>query len=38
MTVAREDDRLVVTRPTEQKTHKQLHGLTGRLSTTWSSA
>ena len=28
MTVAREDDRLVVTRPTEQKTHKQLHGLT----------
>jgi large subunit ribosomal protein L6 len=31
MTVAREDDRLVVTRPTEQKTHKQLHGLTRTL-------
>ena len=29
--VAREDDRLVVTRPTEQKTHKQLHGLTRTL-------
>jgi large subunit ribosomal protein L6 len=31
ITVAREDDRLVVTRPTEQKTHKQLHGLTRTL-------
>ena len=31
MTVAREDDRLVVTRPTEQKSHKQLHGLTRTL-------
>jgi len=31
MAVAREDDRLVVTRPTEQKTHKQLHGLTRTL-------
>jgi large subunit ribosomal protein L6 len=31
MTVAREDDRLVVTRPTEQKHHKQLHGLTRTL-------
>ena len=29
--VSREDDRLVVTRPTEQKTHKQLHGLTRTL-------
>jgi large subunit ribosomal protein L6 len=29
--VNREDDRLVVTRPTEQKTHKQLHGLTRTL-------
>jgi large subunit ribosomal protein L6 len=29
--VSREDDRLVVTRPTEQKTHKQLHGLTRSL-------
>ena len=29
--VAREDDQLVVTRPTEQKTHKQLHGLTRTL-------
>jgi large subunit ribosomal protein L6 len=29
--VAHEDDRLVVTRPTEQKTHKQLHGLTRTL-------
>jgi large subunit ribosomal protein L6 len=29
--VAREDNRLVVTRPTEQKTHKQLHGLTRTL-------
>jgi large subunit ribosomal protein L6 len=31
MLVAREDDRLVVSRPTEQKTHKQLHGLTRTL-------
>jgi large subunit ribosomal protein L6 len=31
MTVSREDDKLVVTRPTEQKTHKQLHGLTRSL-------
>ena len=31
ITVAREDDRLVVTRPTEQKVHKQLHGLTRTL-------
>jgi large subunit ribosomal protein L6 len=31
MTVRREDDTLVVTRPTEQKTHKQLHGLTRTL-------
>jgi large subunit ribosomal protein L6 len=31
ITVAREDDHLVVTRPTEQKTHKQLHGLTRTL-------
>jgi large subunit ribosomal protein L6 len=31
MTVSREDDKLVVTRPTEQKTHKQLHGLTRTL-------
>ena len=31
MTVSREDDRLVVTRPTEQKTHKPLHGLTRTL-------
>ncbi|MEX1171129.1 MAG: 50S ribosomal protein L6 [Chloroflexota bacterium] len=29
--VSREDDQLVVTRPTEQKTHKQLHGLTRTL-------
>ena len=29
--VAREDDQLVVTRPTEQKTHRQLHGLRDRL-------
>ena len=28
MTVSREEGTLVVTRPTEQKTHKQLHGLT----------
>ncbi|HZT09483.1 MAG TPA: 50S ribosomal protein L6, partial [Actinomycetota bacterium] len=31
MTVRREEDNLVVTRPTEQKTHKQLHGLTRTL-------
>jgi large subunit ribosomal protein L6 len=31
MTVKREADNLVVTRPTEQKTHKQLHGLTRTL-------
>jgi large subunit ribosomal protein L6 len=31
MTVNREDGTLVVTRPTEQKTHKQLHGLTRTL-------
>ena len=31
MTVSREEDNLVVTRPTEQKTHKQLHGLTRTL-------
>jgi large subunit ribosomal protein L6 len=31
MTVTREEDALVVTRPTEQKTHKQLHGLTRTL-------
>ncbi len=31
MTVKREDEKLVVTRPTEQKTHKQLHGLTRTL-------
>jgi large subunit ribosomal protein L6 len=31
MSVTREDDRIVVTRPTEQKTHKQLHGLTRTL-------
>jgi large subunit ribosomal protein L6 len=31
MTVSREDDELVVSRPTEQKTHKQLHGLTRTL-------
>ena len=31
ITVSREDERLVVTRPTEQKTHKQLHGLTRTL-------
>ena len=31
MTVSREDDKIVVTRPTEQKTHKQLHGLTRTL-------
>jgi large subunit ribosomal protein L6 len=31
MTLSREDRTLVVTRPTEQKTHKQLHGLTRTL-------
>src|SRR5215204_1112016 len=31
MTVSREDGTLVVSRPTEQKTHKQLHGLTRTL-------
>ena len=31
ITVGREEDTLVVTRPTEQKTHKQLHGLTRTL-------
>jgi len=31
MTVTREDATIVVTRPTEQKTHKQLHGLTRTL-------
>jgi large subunit ribosomal protein L6 len=31
MRVAREDDHLAVTRPTEQKHHKQLHGLTRTL-------
>jgi large subunit ribosomal protein L6 len=31
MTVSREEDNLVVTRPTEQKSHKQLHGLTRTL-------
>ncbi len=31
ISVNREDDSLVVTRPTEQKTHKQLHGLTRTL-------
>jgi large subunit ribosomal protein L6 len=31
MTVSREDATVVVTRPTEQKTHKQLHGLTRTL-------
>jgi large subunit ribosomal protein L6 len=31
ITVSREDGELVVTRPTEQKTHKQLHGLTRTL-------
>ena len=31
ITVSREDASLVVTRPTEQKTHKQLHGLTRTL-------
>jgi large subunit ribosomal protein L6 len=31
ITVSQEDANLVVTRPTEQKTHKQLHGLTRTL-------
>ncbi len=31
ITVSRQDATLVVTRPTEQKTHKQLHGLTRTL-------
>ena len=31
MTVSQEEGTLVVTRPTEQKTHKQLHGLTRTL-------
>jgi large subunit ribosomal protein L6 len=31
MTVKREEENLVVTRPTEQKTHRQLHGLTRTL-------
>jgi large subunit ribosomal protein L6 len=31
ITVSREDANLVVTRPTEQKAHKQLHGLTRTL-------
>ena len=31
ITVSREDGSLVVTRPTEQKNHKQLHGLTRTL-------
>ncbi len=31
ITVTREEGNLVVTRPTEQKTHKQLHGLTRTL-------
>ena len=31
MKVSREDDSIVVSRPTEQKTHKQLHGLTRTL-------
>ena len=31
MTISREDGTLIVTRPTEQKTHKQLHGLTRTL-------
>ena len=38
MILSREDDQLVVSRPTEQKTHKQLHGLTRTLVSTWSSA
>ena len=31
MSVSREDDSIVVSRPTEQKMHKQLHGLTRTL-------
>jgi large subunit ribosomal protein L6 len=31
MSVAKEDGTIVVTRPTEQKTHRQLHGLTRTL-------
>jgi large subunit ribosomal protein L6 len=31
MLIGREDDQIVVRRPTEQKTHKQLHGLTRTL-------
>ena len=31
MSVTEEDGRIVVSRPTEQKTHKQLHGLTRTL-------
>ncbi len=31
MTISREDETLVVTRPTEQKMHRQLHGLTRTL-------
>ena len=31
MILSREESQLVVTRPTEQKTHKQLHGLTRTL-------
>src|ERR1700741_1511632 len=31
MSVAKEDGTIVVSRPTEQKTHKQLHGLTRTL-------
>ena len=31
MTISREEATVVVTRPTEQKTHKQLHGLTRTL-------
>jgi large subunit ribosomal protein L6 len=31
ITVSREDSSIVVTRPTEQKSHKQLHGLTRTL-------
>ena len=31
MILSREDDQIVVSRPTEQKTHKQLHGLTRTL-------
>ncbi len=31
MTISQEDGTLLVTRPTEQKTHKQLHGLTRTL-------